>query len=126
MNIADIITTISLLVTLGVSIFALYKAFKVTPKEIKSMDADLSQRYLNLAESSFDRATKAEAKIIEYEAKIKLLEGSIGDHAQEIKKLKEMIAEQETELNQLRKKIIAQDVELIELKKIMKQENKNA
>lgn len=131
MEAKELLTIIGMLLTMALSIYALYKAFKITPKEIQSVDADLSTKYQELADRSLARANIAEIKIKElekvvetYEAAFKDMKSTIGTHETEItalkaeiKLLKERILEQNVELDTLRKTHVAQAAELIELKK---------
>lgn len=126
MEIKEIIVILGMLVTLTLSSLALYKALKVTPKEIKEADVDLSTKYSDLAERSLKRANEAEIKLQEMEKQVELYEKEtkqlgiiLENHEIEIKTLKDKIAKQEKELKELREKVIAQEAELIELRKAL-------
>jgi chromosome segregation ATPase len=108
MDIKDFLTLLGIISTTILSVIALYKAFKTAPKEIKTVDAELSERYQNLAERSLTRAN-------EYEAKLREMEIIVEEHEAEIERLKEKIAKQEKVLKELRTKIAQQELDIAEL-----------
>lgn len=130
MDIQTTLNTIGLFLTLCISGLALWKAWKTAPKEVKTADVELSQRYNDLADKTLTRAIDAEKKVKEvqevaekYEAIIEELNYTVNEHDKEIAVLKQRVADQAEEISQLRKKIISQDLELLDLKgKLIKEE----
>lgn len=140
----DLLNSLGLFATFALTIFTLWKSLRVAPKEIKSLDAELSQKYNDLANDAFDRAEKAianeqeivakykeitmlkeqaEAKVKEteeilakYEAHISDLKTELIKHEREIEILKDRIVDHEKDLGILRKKLLAQDIEILQLK----------
>jgi small-conductance mechanosensitive channel len=63
MNITEFVTLAGLITTLVLSIVAIYKAFRVTPKEVKITDAELSEKYEQLADKSLARAVRLQERV---------------------------------------------------------------
>jgi SMC interacting uncharacterized protein involved in chromosome segregation len=91
MNITEFVTLAGLITTLVLSIVAIYKAFKVSKKEVKITDAELSEKYEKLAENSLDRANK-------FQERIDNLEQSKDIQDNEMKLLKQKVEYQEKEI----------------------------
>jgi hypothetical protein len=133
----EVLVAAGLLASFFLSIISIWKSLHVTPKEVKMVDVELSQRYNDLAKDAFNRAKEAEAQVMEirantevkikeanelvaaYKIKITELENDIQRHDSEIVQLKTHILEQEQELAILRKKVLFQDVEIIKLKEVV-------
>lgn len=134
MDIASVLNSAILGITLVASLLALYKSFKTAPKEVKSIDADLSTKYQDLADRQFERANEYEVKFLEktkemektvalyekeierYDIEIATLSQRVEQHDQKIAELKSLIADQEAEIAILRKKALKQESEIAELK----------
>ena len=116
MDLKDIVLIPSVIVTFLISCYSLYKAFKVTPKEIKVIDVDLSTKYANLLDRSLERAEEANERLkkeaektASFEIKLKELK-IINDEKDE------KILILDVKVIELERKINKQEVELIELR----------
>lgn len=98
MSITDYLQVLGLLIAIITSTMALYRTYKTTPKEIKAMDVDLSEKYQNLADRSLNKVEEYEGKLQKKEARIEELECRVGKLEKVVKILLEGV---DTLINQL-------------------------
>jgi len=110
---SDSITTYSLLITFLLSCIALYKALKITPKEIKVVDVELSTKYSDLAEKSLVRANELREINDRLEKEIDEFEDQIATAKLQIKEL-------EATIKELNKRIEVLEARIVYLESVIK------
>jgi len=85
MSILDIMASV---IAIAVSVFALYRSYKMVPREMKSTDADTMHTYEQIAELSASRALRTEERITALEKDVESQRQTIELQSIEIEKLK--------------------------------------
>lgn len=102
MDIASILSTASLIVSVSASAFILLKSIKFTPIEKKTADASLIEKYQGMLVTATDRVRKAEAEIAE-------LEQEVENHEKRIDELNKKLETQDAKIREQEQKILTQE-----------------